>query len=64
MVNARVVTNSFGEIKVDKEPRAKKKRIDPVDAVIDAHFLALKPPTAPPIDVNAEMEKYLKGMGL
>ena len=62
MVNARVVTNSFGEIKIDKEPRAKKKRIDPVDAVIDAHFLALKPPAPPPIDINAEMERYLKGM--
>ena len=62
MANARVVKNSFGEIKIDKEPNAKKKRIDPVDAVLDAHFLAMKPPAAPPIDVNAEMERYLKGM--
>lgn len=62
MANARVVKNSFGEIKIDKEPNAKKKRIDPVDAVLDAHFLAMKPPAAPPIDVNAEMERYLKGL--
>ena len=62
MVNARTVKNSFGEMKIDKEPNAKKKRIDPVDALIDAHFLSLKPPAAPPIDYNAEMERYLKGL--
>ena len=41
MVNAAVVRNSFNEIKVDKKPGAKFKRIDPVDAVIDAHALNL-----------------------
>lgn len=41
MVNAAIVRNSFDEIKVDKKPGEKFKRIDPVDAVIDAHALNL-----------------------
>ncbi|MNS87837.1 Phage Terminase [compost metagenome] len=41
MSNAKVVSNSFGEIKIDKDPMAKTKRIDPVDAVIDSHKLTL-----------------------
>ncbi|MEY9097045.1 terminase large subunit [Paenibacillus sp. RC84] len=41
MVNAKTTSNSFGEIKIDKDPRAKNKRIDPVDAVIDSHKLTL-----------------------
>jgi phage terminase large subunit-like protein len=39
MANAKTTSNSFGEIKIDKD--TKTKRIDPVDAVIDAHKLAL-----------------------
>ena len=42
-VNAQVVANSFGEIKVDKEQGKRNKRIDPVDAAIDAHLIAMKP---------------------
>ncbi|MBY9077268.1 terminase large subunit [Paenibacillus sp. HN-1] len=41
MANAKTVSNSFGEIKIDKDPRAKAKRIDPVDSVIDSHKLTL-----------------------
>lgn len=41
MTNAAIVRNSFEEIKVDKKPGARFKRIDPVDAVIDAHALML-----------------------
>lgn len=41
MANAKTTSNSFGEIKVDKDPKAKTKRIDPVDAVIDSHKLTL-----------------------
>lgn len=41
MVNAAIVRNSFDEIKVDKKPGERFKRIDPVDAVIDAHALNL-----------------------
>jgi len=42
MANAKTVSNSFGEIKVEKH--AKTKRIDPVDAVIDAHKLTMANP--------------------
>ncbi len=37
--NAVTVSNSFGEIKIDKD--LQNKRIDPCDAVIDAHKLVL-----------------------
>lgn len=60
-VNAKTVTNSFGEIKVDKEPNAKNKRIDPVDAAIDSHVLCMKQDTG--IDIENEMQKYLERMG-
>lgn len=41
MANAKTTSNSFDEIKIDKDPKAKTKRIDPVDAVIDSHKLTL-----------------------
>lgn len=41
MTNARIISNSFGEIKVDKYDGAQTKRIDPVDAIIDAHAFKL-----------------------
>lgn len=62
-VNAKLVKNSFGEMKVDKEPRARHKRIDPVDACIDAHAIKMKLESSPAIDIESEMEKYLKLMG-
>lgn len=58
--NAKVVANSFGEIKIDKEPRAKYKRIDPVDAVIDAHIAYMK--LEEEIDLEKEMDLYLEQM--
>lgn len=61
-VNAKIVKNSFGEIKVDKDPYARHKRIDPVDAAIDAHVLRMKN-AAPPIDYDKAMDDYLKLMG-
>lgn len=60
--NAKVVANSFGEIKVDKEPRAKTKRIDPVDACIDAHVAYMKLKEEDPIDLDKEMSNYLQMM--
>lgn len=60
--NAKVVANSFGEIKVDKEPRAKTKRIDPVDACIDAHVAYMKLKEEEPIDYDKEMSNYLQMM--
>ncbi|MCL1789958.1 MAG: terminase large subunit [Peptococcaceae bacterium] len=61
MTNAKVVANSFGEIKVDKEPKARSKRIDPVDAVIDAHVAYMKFDAG--VDVEEELKKYLEIMG-
>ena len=66
MVNAAVVNNSFGEIKVDKRRRnghkEECKRIDPVDAVIDAFALEdmNKPSEITSLDEN--LEKFLKFM--
>lgn len=61
--NAKTVKNSFGEVKVDKEPKARFKRIDPVDACIDAHTMLLKNREEPMVDVESEMDKYLEMMG-
>ena len=61
--NAKIVRNSFGEKKIDKEKDAKTKRIDPVDAIIDAHITQMKLKEEEPVDYNKEMENYLKNMG-
>ncbi|MGL5725812.1 terminase large subunit [Cetobacterium sp.] len=60
--NAKTVKNSFGEMKVDKEPRAKHKRIDPVDASIDAHTVMMKFRTKEVVDVKSELDNYLAMM--
>jgi phage terminase large subunit-like protein len=60
-VNAKIVANSFGEIKVDKEPGQRYKRIDPVDAAIDAHLIAMKPTTQ--IDLDSSIGKFMDLMG-
>lgn len=62
-LNAQIVRNSFDEIKVDKRPGAKYKRIDPVDACIDAHACMIKNRTKEVVDVDNELDKYLKAMG-
>ena len=49
-VNAQTTSNSFGEINIDKDLTV--KRIDPCDAVIDAHKLALAGESTVRIDVN------------
>lgn len=59
-VNAVIVRNSFDEIKVDKRPNSRCRRIDPVDACIDAHYLELKYKTT---DLNDVMDDYLSSMG-
>lgn len=59
-VNAVLVRNSFDEIKVDKKGNTRFKRIDPVDACIDAHFLELKYKMT---DINDVMDDYLSAMG-
>lgn len=59
-VNAVIVRNSFDEIKIDKKPSARYRRIDPVDACIDAHFLMIKNKST---DLDEIMEDYLSAMG-
>lgn len=61
--NAKIVKNSFGEKKVDKEPNKRTKRIDPVDAMINAHITQMKFNEKEQTDYNKEMEKYLNQMG-
>lgn len=60
--NASIVMNSFSEIKVDKKPRQRHKRIDPVDACIDAHYVFLKNHEEH-VDYESEMDAYLRQMG-
>ena len=62
-LNAKIVRNSFDEIKVDKKPGARFKRIDPVDACVDAHACMLKNKTKEIVDVESEFDKYLRVMG-
>ncbi|MDO5397754.1 MAG: terminase large subunit [bacterium] len=40
--NAQIVKNSFDEKKVDKMDNARHRRIDPVDAAVDAHTMRMK----------------------
>jgi phage terminase large subunit-like protein len=64
MLNAAVVMNSFEEIKVDKKPGARFKRVDAVDAFIDAHALRLLNAAADaPVDVAEALDDYLDMMG-
>ena len=63
ILNASLVRNSFDEVKIDKKPGNRFKRIDPVDACIDAHALMLKNKTKEVVDVDNELDRYLKAMG-
>ena len=64
MINAAVVRNSFEEIKVDKKPGSRFKRIDPVDALIDAHYVTLlNNGDNAPLDINEALNDYLAEMG-
>ncbi|MEA5268962.1 terminase large subunit [Clostridium perfringens] len=53
VVNAKLVSNSNGEIKIDKN--LQEKRIDPVDAVIDAYKLAFK---SEKLNTKVDINKY------
>lgn len=64
MVNAALVRNSFEEVKIDKKPGARYKRIDPCDSVIDAHVLKLMSTGGEtPLDVSNALDDYLSLMG-
>lgn len=61
-VNAVVVENSFGEIKVDKEPGKRTRRIDPVDACVDAHVMGMKL-VDESVNLDESVGKYLEMIG-
>lgn len=62
-LNAITVSNSFGEIKVDKEGNKRTRRIDPVDATIDAHTIYVKRKNDKKQSMNDIMQKYLEKLG-
>ena len=61
--NARIERNSFKEMKVDKEAGRRTRRIDPVDAAIDAHAARMKLSELPQVDLERAMDEYLERMG-
>ena len=62
-INASIVRNSFDEIKIDKKAGQRFKRIDPVDACIDAHTCKMKCTTEKVVDIEETTTDYLKLMG-
>lgn len=59
VANAKVVSNSYGEIKIDKN--LQQKRIDPIDAVIDAWKVAMTQELE--VDIKELTNDYLDMMG-
>ena len=51
------------EIKVDKKPGSRFKRIDPVDAFIDSHYVLMLNNGSVPIDLSEALKDYLADMG-
>lgn len=62
VTNAKLTQNSFGEVKIDKEVKARTKRIDVADAIIDAHCLGMKR-IEKQVDLNEHADDYFKLMG-
>lgn len=62
-LNAQIVRNSFDEVKVDKKDKKRYRRIDPVDACVDAHAVMLKIRSKEIVDVGNELDAYLRAMG-
>lgn len=56
IANAKTTSNSFGEIKIDKEFRT--ERIDIIDAIIDAWVMAMKGEVKP--DANEFLEFWMQ----
>ncbi len=59
--NAIVVSNSFGEIKIDKNYKSSGSRIDAVDAIICSHKGIFKQETT--IDLSSHLSSYLDKLG-
>jgi phage terminase large subunit-like protein len=63
--NAEIVMNSFGEIKIDKKDGARRRRIDPCDACVDARFVKMTlKKQEQPVDLQKSLEEYLALMGM
>lgn len=58
--NARLVSNSSNEVKVDKRAGDRHRRIDPVDAAIDAHYVYRKLREESAYDVNELADSWLE----
>lgn len=56
IANAKTISNSFGEIKIDKN--IAEDRIDPIDAIIDAWTQAMKEEYQP--NINDSIDEWLK----
>ena len=63
IANAKTISNSYGEIKIDKA--LDEDRIDPIDAIIDAWKAAMKEEYKPDTNevLNEWLEMYEKYMG-
>lgn len=59
VANTKTTSNSFGEMKIDKD--LQQKRIDPVDAIIDAWKVAMSQDTG--VNFVQVTDDYLKMMG-
>ena len=58
VVNAILTKNSFGEVKVDKQSD-QGKRIDPVDAIINAWKIAMIYGNTENLDINATFDEFM-----
>lgn len=61
-LNAKLVRNYNDEVKIDKK-YGRFKRIDPVDACIDAHNVRIKMREDFQVDTENELQEYLDTMG-
>ena len=63
IANAKITKNSMDEKKVDKEKNSRTRRIDPVDAMIDANVAYMKLKEETKYDTEKGLEAYLEKMG-
>ena len=63
VANAKITKNSMNEKKIDKEKNARTKRIDPVDAMIDANVAYMKLKEEELMNAEAQLEGYMEMMG-
>lgn len=61
--NAETVKNSFDEIKIDKKDGKRTKRIDPCDAVVNAHTVRMRSGDKETVDMDNVLSDYFKAMG-